>query len=91
MCKPMKTEGGPEALRSLGKGPKAPRADPWKWASLALMLALSFWIFYALALRHASDISIHATWAAEGDFLQPRTFLRHGAHPLWHGLVAFVS
>ena len=62
--------------------------DPWKWISCAVMLAISFVVFYTLALRGGSDISIHATWAAEGDFLQPRTFFRHGAHPLWHVLTA---
>lgn len=66
------------------------RPDPWKWFSYAGMLALSFFLFYALALRDGSDISIHATWAGEGVFSQPRTFLHHGAHPLWHVLVAAV-
>lgn len=61
----------------------------WKWAALLFMFALSFVVFYALVWRSGSDIGIHAAWAAEGDFLRPRTFLRHGAHPLWHVLVAF--
>lgn len=54
------------------------------------MFALSFWVFFSMCLRPNSDISIHATWAAEGDFMRPRSFLSHGAHPLWHGLVALV-
>ncbi len=70
---------------------KEGRPGGWSlWASLAGMLVLSFIVFYAVALRPASDISIHATWAAEGDFREPRSFLHHGAHPLWHGLVALV-
>lgn len=66
------------------------RFDYSKWLAVAAALALGYVIFYALALRPASDISIHATWAAEGDFAQPRSFLHHGAHPLWHALVAAV-
>ena len=61
-----------------------------QWLAMVLMAALSFWIFYALVRRSASDLSIHATWAAEGMFTNPRTFFHHGAHPLWHVLVAFV-
>lgn len=61
-----------------------------KWMAYVLMFMLSLLVFYQMALRPASDISIHATWAAEGDFRNPRTFLRHGAHPLWHVLVALV-
>lgn len=66
------------------------QADWLKWIAIAGMFALSYVVFYAIALRGGSDLSIHATWAAEGDFLHPRTFLHHGAHPLWHGLVALV-
>ena len=54
------------------------------------MFGLAYIVFAALLQRGGSDLSIHATWAAEGDFMNPRTFLRHGAHPLWHALVALV-
>lgn len=64
--------------------------DPLKWAALALLFALSYALFYALALRPASDISIHATWAAEGDFSDLTSFVHHGAHPMWHVLVALL-
>lgn len=57
---------------------------------LAAVFALSWALFYRLALRPASDISIHATWAAEGNFTDPSSFLHHGAHPMWHVLVALV-
>ena len=60
------------------------------WLATVAMLVLGYAVFYALALRPASDLSIHATWAAEGDFLHLRTFFHHGAHPLWHMLVAAV-
>ncbi len=64
------------------------RFDPLKWVVCALLFALSYALFYALCLRPSSDISIHATWAAEGDFRDPTSFLHHGAHPMWHALVA---
>jgi len=54
------------------------------------MFILTFVISYALVQREGSDLGIHAAWAAEGDFLNLRTFFRHGAHPIWHMLVAFV-
>lgn len=66
------------------------KTDLFKWLAYAGMLVLSFCMFYTLALRPSSDLSIHATWAGEGDFLHPRTFLRHGAHPLWHALTALL-
>lgn len=90
MCNPMRTDRPVTAPNPLRRPQGAAQGDLWKWVSLGAMLALSFAVFYTLALRGASDLSIHATWAAEGDFLRPRTFLRHAAHPLWHGLVAFV-
>ena len=62
----------------------------FEWAVYTGMFILAYVVFYTLMLRPGSDLSIHGTWAAEGDFLNPRTFLRHGAHPLWHGLVAAV-
>lgn len=66
------------------------RINPLRALVLVLVFIVSCALFYQLALRPSSDLSIHATWAAEGDFLAPRTFVRHGAHPLWHALVAFV-
>ena len=66
------------------------RLDWTKWLAVGLSLVLGYAVFYALALRSASDMSIHATWAAEGSFTDPRSFLHHGAHPLWHLLVATV-
>lgn len=57
---------------------------------MALLFAVSYCIFYALCLRSSSDISIHATWAAEGDFRDLTSFFHHGAHPMWHVLVAIV-
>ncbi len=45
---------------------------------------LSFILFYLLAGRSASDLSIHAAWASEGAFTNPRSFLHHQVHPLWH-------
>lgn len=58
------------------------RFDPLKWVVCALLFALSYALFYALCLRPSSDISIHATWAAEGDFRDLTSFLHHGAHPM---------
>ena len=61
-----------------------------RWLVTALMFALSFAVFYALAQRPSSDISIHAAWASEGIFSDPRSFVHHVAHPLWHVMVAAV-
>ena len=44
--------------------------------ALAAVFLLSWALFYQLTLRPASDISIHATWAAEGSFADPVTFTR---------------
>lgn len=66
------------------------RTDWTKWLAVGAALVLGYIVFYALALRPASDLSIHATWAAEGNFADLRSFLHHGAHPLWHALVAAV-
>lgn len=66
------------------------RRDITIWLATALALALGYAVFYALALRSGSDISIHATWAGEGSFANLKTFFYHGAHPLWHVLVALV-
>lgn len=71
--------------RTRSKAPRAGQSSVWlKWLACAFILILSFIIFYAMMLRPASDLSIHAAWAAEGDFLHPRSFVRHHAHPLWH-------
>ena len=64
--------------------------DAVKWLMLAAVFVMSFCLFYLLTLRPSSDISIHATWAAEGDFRDLSTFVHHGAHPMWHVLVSFV-
>lgn len=66
------------------------RFDPGKWLMLALLFVLSFAMFYQLTLRPSSDISIHATWASEGDFRDLTTFVSHGAHPMWHVLVSIL-
>ena len=66
------------------------RFDPGKWLMLALLFILSFVLFHQMTLRPSSDISIHATWAAEGDFRDLTTFVRHGAHPMWHVLVSIL-
>ena len=66
------------------------RFDPWKWTVVIFFFALSFALFYRLCQRPASDISIHAAWAAEGDFRDLTSFLHHGAHPMWHGLTALL-
>jgi hypothetical protein len=100
MWNPMKTDRRPAAGEGrepvIAPNPLCPRgreqkADLWKWISLAVMLVLSFAVFEALSRRGSSDLSIHATWASEGDFLHPRTFVRHMAHPLWHGLVVLLT
>ena len=66
------------------------RLDLPKWLAVALMMVFSYTVFFALAQRPGSDISIHATWAAEGNFANLRSFFHHGAHPLWHMAVAAV-
>lgn len=68
----------------------AKRKDITIWLATALAFALGFAVFYTIALHESSDISIHATWASEGSFTNPKTFFYHGAHPLWHVLVALV-
>ena len=70
--------------------PQGRGAGPLWWAALAGMLALSYALFYHLCQLPSSDISIHATWAAEGDFADPVSFVRHGAHPMWHVLVSLL-
>ncbi len=66
------------------------RFDAGKWLMLALMFILSFVMFYQMTLIPSSDISIHATWAAEGDFRDLTSFVHHGIHPLWHVIVSVL-
>lgn len=58
-----------------------------KWTACLLLAVLSFAVFYSICGQPASDLSIHATWASEGRFFSPLTFVRHHAHPLWHFIV----
>ncbi|MBR5547234.1 MAG: hypothetical protein IKU70_09695 [Clostridia bacterium] len=66
------------------------RFDAGKWLMLALLFVLSFAMFYQMTLIPSSDISIHATWAAEGDFRDLTSFVHHGIHPLWHVIVSIL-
>lgn len=66
------------------------RFDPGKWLMLVLLFVLSFVMFYQMTLIPSSDISIHATWAAEGDFRDLTSFVHHGAHPMWHVIVSIL-
>ncbi len=66
------------------------RFDPGKWLMIGAFFLLTLQLSYLLVLRPSSDMSIHTTWAGEGDFRDPFTFVRHVAHPLWHAMVAFV-
>ena len=70
--------------------PRSRRGAALEALALAAVFFLSFALFYRLTLRPSSDISIHATWAAEGNFADLTSFLHHGAHPMWHVLVALV-
>lgn len=63
------------------------RFDFGKWLMLLCMFAFSYLVFSLLLKHPTSDISIHTTWAGECSFEDLSTFLRHGAHPLWHLLV----
>lgn len=67
------------------------RFDLGKWLLLACVFLLSCVVFYQLLQQPSSDISIHTTWAGEGDFGDPTTFVRHGAHPMWHIMVSLVT
>lgn len=67
------------------------RFDPSKWILLILTGVLSYFLFVRLLQHPTSDISIHTEWAGECSFADPLTFVRHGAHPLWHALVILVT
>ena len=67
------------------------RFDAGKWMMLGAMFVLSVLLFLRLLQHPTSDIGIHTEWAGEGDFRDLSTFLRHGAHPLWHCIVVFVT
>jgi len=59
-----------------------------KWLAALGALILGYIVFMALMQRPASDISIHAAWAQQGSFANPKTFVYRAAHPLWHIIVA---
>ena len=63
----------------------------FRWLIFAGMFLLSYFIFSAILSRDSSDLTIHTIWAGEATFLQPKTFFRRGAHPLWHMLVVFLT
>lgn len=63
------------------------RKHSLQWTACLLLAALSFAVFYSICSSPSSDLSIHATWATEGRFLDPLSFVRHHAHPLWHFIV----
>lgn len=58
--------------------------------SHVLMFLLAFAVFSSVNANPSSDISIHATWASEGDFTDLTSFFHHGAHPMWHVLVSIL-
>lgn len=62
-----------------------------KWLMIIGMSLLSMVIFLHLLMQPSSDISIHTTWAGECTFADLTTFVRHGAHPMWHLLVHLVT
>lgn len=66
------------------------RFDPGKWLMLTLLFVVSFIMFYQMTLIPSSDISIHATWAEEGNFRDLTSFVHHGIHPLWHVIVSVL-
>ena len=67
------------------------RFDPGKWLLLILTGIFSFALFMRLLQHPTSDISVHTTWAGECTFSDLTTFVRHGAHPMWHVLVTIVT
>ena len=66
------------------------RFDALRLLSYAGMFALSYALFYQMCLRPSSDISIHATWATEGNFHELDSFFHHGMHCMWHVLVSLL-
>ena len=52
-----------------------------------LYAILSFVIFFLLAGREGSDISIHSVWASNASFADPFSFFGQVAHPMWHVLM----
>ena len=66
------------------------RPNAGKWLMILGMSLLSLAIFMRLLMHPTSDISIHTTWAGECTFADLTTFVRHGAHPMWHLLVHLV-
>lgn len=67
------------------------RFDAGKWLLLLLTFILSFFLFLRLLQHPTSDISIHTTWAGECSFSDLNSFVRHGAHPMWHVIVVAVT
>lgn len=78
-------------MRSYPFSVKEKRFDVGKWLLLVVIFVLSFFLFLRLLQHPTSDISVHTTWAGECDFADLTTFVRHGAHPLWHLLVTLVT
>ncbi len=59
--------------------------------SHVLIFALSLVVFGSIIQNPGSDLSIHATWAGEGDFRDLTSFFHHIANPMWHVLVLLLS
>ena len=72
------------------------KTTPARWEralailSHGLVFVLAYIVFASVNANPSSDISIHATWAAEGDFTDLTSFFHHGAHPMWHVLVSIL-
>lgn len=64
------------------------RRSPALWVLLVGIFLLTYALSWVLIQRPASDLSIHTTWAGEGDFRDLTSFLHHVANPLWHCIVA---
>lgn len=67
------------------------RFDAGKWLLLFFTFLLSFFLFLRLLQHPTSDISIHTHWAGECSFADLNSFVRHGAHPMWHVIVVVVT
>lgn len=78
-------------MRSHPFAVKDRRFDLGKWLLLICVFVLTCVLCRQMLRLPSSDISIHTVWAGEGDFADPVTFVRHGAHPLWHVLVSLVT